>query len=117
LLKPQEARGLRLKAEGDWYREICRITGWTYTKVNRVITKGRRALRRNALAIAPGGECERLAPTLAEVGIRAADVDELRAVDGHLRGCLRCRARLKALRSRRSAHDDAAGHGGEPAAA
>jgi DNA-directed RNA polymerase specialized sigma24 family protein len=32
-LKPQEIRALRLKAEGYSYKEICRITGWTYTKV------------------------------------------------------------------------------------
>jgi DNA-directed RNA polymerase specialized sigma24 family protein len=32
-LKPQEVRALLLKAEGYSYREICAITGWTYTKV------------------------------------------------------------------------------------
>jgi RNA polymerase sigma factor (sigma-70 family) len=32
-LKPQEIRALRLKAEGYSYREICELTGWTYTKV------------------------------------------------------------------------------------
>src|SRR4051812_19574201 len=32
-LKPQEARCLLLKAEGYSYKEICRVTGWTYTKV------------------------------------------------------------------------------------
>ena len=32
-LKPQEIRCLLLKAEGYSYQEICRITGWTYTKV------------------------------------------------------------------------------------
>jgi RNA polymerase sigma factor (sigma-70 family) len=33
LLKPQEARALRLRAEGYSYKEICQITNWTYTKV------------------------------------------------------------------------------------
>ena len=42
-LKPQELRALLLKAEGYSYREICEITGWTYTKVNRCLTEGRRA--------------------------------------------------------------------------
>ena len=42
-LKPQEVRCLLLKAEGYSYNEICRITGWTYTKVNRCLTEGRRA--------------------------------------------------------------------------
>jgi DNA-directed RNA polymerase specialized sigma24 family protein len=34
-LKPQEARALRLKAEGHSYKDICQIADWTYTKVNR----------------------------------------------------------------------------------
>jgi RNA polymerase sigma factor (sigma-70 family) len=38
LLKPQEARALRLRAEGYSYREICEMTDWTYTKVNRCLT-------------------------------------------------------------------------------
>ena len=32
-LKPHEVRALRLKAEGFSYREICAMTGWSYTKV------------------------------------------------------------------------------------
>src|SRR5918995_972203 len=38
-----EVRALLLKAEGFSYREICSITGWSYTKVNRLLTEGRRA--------------------------------------------------------------------------
>jgi RNA polymerase sigma factor (sigma-70 family) len=99
LLKPHETRGLRLRAEGYSYKEICRSTGWTYTKVNRVLTEGRRALRRNAMAIEAGGECERLAPALDQVVVRAGGVDDLRELHGHLRSCLSCRARLKSLRA------------------
>jgi len=51
LLKPREARALRLRAEGYSYKEICRITAWSYTKVNRGLTEGRRALSRRATAI------------------------------------------------------------------
>jgi RNA polymerase sigma factor (sigma-70 family) len=98
LLKPQETRGLRLRAEGYSYKEICRITGWTDTKVNRVLTEGRRALRRNALAIEAGGECERVAPLLDRVAVRAGGVDELRELHHHVRTCLSCRARLRSLR-------------------
>ena len=50
-LKPQEIRCLRLKAEGYSYREICAITGWTYTKVNRCLTEGRTALRAQLAAL------------------------------------------------------------------
>ncbi len=32
MLKPHEIRCLLLKAEGYSYKEICRITGWSYTK-------------------------------------------------------------------------------------
>lgn len=44
-LKPQERRALALQAAGCSYAEIEAITGWTYTKVNRCLTEGRKALR------------------------------------------------------------------------
>lgn len=44
-LKPQERRALGLQAAGCSYAEIQAITGWTYTKVNRCLTEGRKALR------------------------------------------------------------------------
>ncbi len=33
-LKPQEVRALLLKAQGHSYREICELTGWSYTNIN-----------------------------------------------------------------------------------
>jgi RNA polymerase sigma factor (sigma-70 family) len=44
-LKPQERRALVLRAEGYSYAEICEITGWTHTKVNRCLAEGRARLR------------------------------------------------------------------------
>ena len=44
-LKPNERRALVLKGEGYSYREICELTGWTYTKVNRCLAEGRARLR------------------------------------------------------------------------
>jgi RNA polymerase sigma factor (sigma-70 family) len=44
-LKPDQRRALGLLAAGFSYREICQITGWTYTKVNRSVAEGRVALR------------------------------------------------------------------------
>ncbi len=41
-LKPHERRALALKAEGYSYVEIQRLTGWTYTKVNRCMAEGRK---------------------------------------------------------------------------
>jgi RNA polymerase sigma factor (sigma-70 family) len=44
-LKSDQRRALGLLAAGFSYREICQITGWTYTKVNRSVAEGRVALR------------------------------------------------------------------------
>lgn len=44
-LKADERRALSLLAIGYSYREISKITGWTYTKVNRCISEGRTSLR------------------------------------------------------------------------
>ena len=44
-LKPDERRALALLAIGLSYAEICDLTGWTYTKVNRCVSEGRLALR------------------------------------------------------------------------
>jgi DNA-directed RNA polymerase specialized sigma24 family protein len=45
-LRPRERQTLYLQAVGYRYAEICEMTGFTYTAVNRYITEGRRALRR-----------------------------------------------------------------------
>jgi DNA-directed RNA polymerase specialized sigma24 family protein len=47
-LKPREREALYLKGAGYSYDEIARLTGATYTAVNRRITEGRAALRRLA---------------------------------------------------------------------
>ncbi len=44
-LKPDERTAVLLKAEGFSYREIGERNGWTYTKVNRAVTEGRRRFR------------------------------------------------------------------------
>jgi len=44
-LKPHERRALGLLAAGYSYKEICALTGWSYTKVNRCVREGRAALR------------------------------------------------------------------------
>ena len=45
-LKPDQRRALCLFGLGHSYTEICQLTGWTYTKVNRSIAEGRAELRR-----------------------------------------------------------------------
>jgi RNA polymerase sigma factor (sigma-70 family) len=97
-LKPQEVRALLLKAEGYSYREIAEITGWTYTKVNRCLTEGRKAFVERVAGIETGGECERLAPLVSAAADGEASAEELALVRPHLKSCLACRARLREFR-------------------
>jgi RNA polymerase sigma factor (sigma-70 family) len=98
-LKPQEMRALRLRAEGYSYREIAAITGWTYTKVNRCLTEGRRAFVARLAGIEAGSECERVAPLLSALADGEAGPEALASARAHLRGCLTCRARLREFRA------------------
>jgi DNA-directed RNA polymerase specialized sigma24 family protein len=94
-LKPQELRALLLKAEGHSYAEICDITGWTYTKVNRSITEGRRRFLDKCADIEAGRECDRWAPVLSAMSDGEASPQQLMDVRPHLRHCLACRATLR----------------------
>jgi RNA polymerase sigma factor (sigma-70 family) len=98
-LKPQEIRALLLKAEGYSYREICEITGWTYTKVNRCLTEGRQALAVKLAGIKGGAECERFVPLLSALADGEATAEELALLRPHMKTCLTCRARLKEFRA------------------
>ena len=99
VLKPQEVRALLLKAEGYSYREICEITGWTYTKVNRCLTEGRRAFAERVQGIQAGAECDRLAPVLSALVDGEAGAQDLAALRPHLKTCLSCRGRLREFRA------------------
>jgi RNA polymerase sigma factor (sigma-70 family) len=96
-LKRDEARALMLKAEGLSYNEIGERLGWTYTKVNRCITEGRRAFMRLYEELETGVECERLAPTLHALAKGTADSEALLELRPHLRNCAGCRATVRAL--------------------
>jgi RNA polymerase sigma factor (sigma-70 family) len=98
-LKPQEIRCLLLKAEGLSYEEICEVTNFSYTKVNRCITEGRRAFMRRVANIESGAECRRLAPLISKVADGEASPDEMRTVRPHLKGCLACKATLREYRA------------------
>lgn len=98
-LKPQEIRCLLLKAEGLSYNEICAATGWTYTKVNRCLTEGRKAFLKRVAGIESGAECERLAPLISKVADGEASAEEMRTLRPHLKGCLACKATLREYRS------------------
>ena len=96
-LKPDEARALMLKAEGLSYAEIGELCGWTYTKVNRAITEGRRRFMKVYAAIEAGSQCERFAPVLAALAAGTATSAQLVEVRPHLRHCLACRATVREL--------------------
>jgi RNA polymerase sigma factor (sigma-70 family) len=96
-LKRDEARALMLKAEGLSYNEIGERLGWTYTKVNRCITEGRRRFMRLYEELETGMECERLAPTLHALAHGTADSEALLELRPHLRNCAGCRATVRAL--------------------
>ena len=96
-LKRDEARALMLKAEGLSYNEIGERLGWTYTKVNRCITEGRRRFMRLYEELETGVECERLAPTLHALAQGTADSEALLELRPHLRTCAGCRATVRAL--------------------
>ena len=98
-LKPQETRALLLKAEGLTYKEIQDETGWTYTKVNRCITEGRRSFAERVQGIESGAECDRLAPLISKLADGEANADDMAALRPHLRGCLACRATLRDYRA------------------
>jgi RNA polymerase sigma factor (sigma-70 family) len=97
-LKPQEIRCMLLLAEGHTYRQICEITGFSYTKVNRCLTEGRRSFLQRVERIESGAECERLAPLLSALADGEATARDMAALRPHLRTCLSCRAALRDAR-------------------
>ncbi|HUR87271.1 MAG TPA: zf-HC2 domain-containing protein [Solirubrobacteraceae bacterium] len=96
-LKPQELRALWLKAQGHSYNDIGAITGWSYTKVNRCLTEGRRSFLERYAGIESGAECERWMPVISAMVDGEATPQQILELRPHLRNCPGCRATLKAL--------------------
>jgi RNA polymerase sigma factor (sigma-70 family) len=96
-LKPQEVRALWLRALGHSYVQICEITGWSYTKVNRALAEGRKSFLERYAGIEAGHECRRLAPTLSAFVDGEADAAQTVELRAHLRQCLACRAAVRGL--------------------
>jgi RNA polymerase sigma factor (sigma-70 family) len=97
-LKPDEANALLLKAHGLSYDEIAAQKGWTYTKVNRAITEGRRRFMRAYEGIESGQECEKFAPILSALARGEASATQIAEIRPHLRHCSSCRATTRGLR-------------------
>ena len=96
-LKPHELRALWLKAQGHSYSEIGAITGWSYTKVNRCLTEGRRSFLERYAGIESGAECTRWTPVISAIVDGEATPQQILDLRPHLRNCPGCRATLKAL--------------------
>jgi RNA polymerase sigma factor (sigma-70 family) len=100
-LKPDEATALLLKAEGHTYGEIGARNGWTYTKVNRAITEGRRRFLKTYAELESGDGCTDHRPALTDLARGTATADALLELRPHLRHCPACRAVVREMRGGR----------------
>jgi DNA-directed RNA polymerase specialized sigma24 family protein len=96
-LKPHELRAVWLRAQGHSYSDISAITGWSYTKVNRCLSEGRRSFLEHYEGIESGEECERWLPVLSAMADGEASPEQVLELRPHLRNCPGCRATLRAL--------------------
>ena len=75
------------------------MTGWSYTKVNRLLTEGRRTFLRRVSGIQRGADCVRYEPLLSALADGEASAEELAQLRPHMRTCLSCRAALREFRA------------------
>jgi RNA polymerase sigma factor (sigma-70 family) len=95
-LRPDQTRCLLLRADGFEYPEICRLTGFSYAKVNRLLSDGRKAVRVRVDSITAGRECERIEQLLSMFVDGVAEEVVANDVRIHLEHCLRCRQTARA---------------------
>ena len=98
-LKASEMQCLVLKALGYSYDEISSRTGYSWTKVNRSLTEGRRRFFERFGEIASGDACGRYLPLLSAACDGHASVEDERMLRAHLAACSGCRAALRGFRS------------------
>jgi RNA polymerase sigma factor (sigma-70 family) len=98
-LKPAELRALSLLAEGYSYAEIGELTGFSQTKVNRVLAEGRDRFRSLVSSSEDGGRCRELRPLLSAFCDGEASSRDSAALREHLRACGRCRSTMRAYRA------------------
>ncbi|HEX6027274.1 MAG TPA: sigma-70 family RNA polymerase sigma factor [Solirubrobacter sp.] len=101
-LKPDEARALLLKAEGLSYQEIGKRFGWSYTKVNRSITEGRKRFMNVFGEIESGEACGTYADVLSALAGGTATSAQVVSIRPHLRHCAACRATVREMRFSRA---------------
>lgn len=97
-LRPAELRALSLLAEGYSYAEIGERTGFSKTKVNRLLAEGRARFRGLVARHEDGSRCRELRPLLSAFCDGEASPRQADAVREHLRACAGCRATMRAYR-------------------
>lgn len=98
-LKPAELRALSLLAEGYSYAEIGELTGFSGTKVNRVLAEGRNRFRDLLASSEDGSRCRQMRPLLSALCDGEASKEEEATAREHLRACAHCRATMRAYRA------------------
>jgi RNA polymerase sigma factor (sigma-70 family) len=98
-LKPAELRALGLLAEGYSYVEIGERTGWSRTKINRLLAEGRARYRALVSSSEDGSRCRELRPLLSAFCDGEAGPREGLEVREHLRACVQCRATMRTYRA------------------
>lgn len=98
-LKSSEVQCLLLKALGYSYDEISTRTGFSWTKVNRSLTEGRKRFFDRFAQIQSGKRCERFEALLSAASDGEAPAGEEPLLKAHLRACPGCRAVLRDYRA------------------
>jgi RNA polymerase sigma factor (sigma-70 family) len=98
-LKPAELRALGLLAEGYSYVEIGERTGWSQTKINRLLAEGRARFRTLVSSSEDGSRCRELRPLLSAFCDGETSPREALEVREHLRACAQCRATMRTYRA------------------
>ena len=94
-MKPAELRALGLLAEGYSYVEIGERTGWSQTKINRLLAEGRARFRILVSSSEDGSRCRDLRPLLSAFCDGETSPGEAQEVREHLRACAQCRATMR----------------------
>jgi RNA polymerase sigma factor (sigma-70 family) len=98
-LKPAELRALSLLAEGYSYAEIGELTGFSQTKINRVLAEGRSRFRSMLSSSEDGSRCRELRPLLSAFCDGETSSGDAEIVREHLRACAHCRATMRTYRA------------------
>ena len=98
-LKQAELQCLLLKALGYSYDEIAARTGYSWTKVNRSLTEGRRRFLTRFGELSSGRGCRDFEALLSTACDGEASREQERSLRAHLDGCGSCRAALRSYRA------------------